>query len=156
MTESGKWKDGRKTPPPIWEDDPFEINRKVARVIGRVLDEVTRTVSDVTPWHSSHTTLEPEIEETDSAVVIVMDLPGVSVEDLELSLDGRTLHIQAIRRKTQPDGEVVEKKINREIALPAAVQEEDEGIEATLRDGVLTITLPKPDKPAGKRIKVKS
>ncbi|MCC5874999.1 MAG: Hsp20/alpha crystallin family protein [Candidatus Sumerlaeia bacterium] len=140
-----------------WEDETGDINRKVARVIGRVLDEVTRTVSEVRPaWPGMHTAASGyDVQDTDKALIVTLDLPGVSVKDLELSLDGRTLRVEAKRLKTHPDGEIEEKKISRAITLLADVVEDDDGIEAVLRDGVLTVTLPKPDKPAGRKINVK-
>lgn len=138
------------------EEDPFDLNRRVARVIGRVLDEVTRAASEVRPpWPTSAAT-GYDIEDTETALIISVDLPGVAAKDLDISLDGRILRVEAKRLKAHSDGEIEEKKISHAIDLPTDVVEEDDGIEAVLRDGVLTVVLPKPDKPAGRKIHVKS
>lgn len=81
-----------------------------------------------------------DLHTTDDALVVVMDLPGVRPEDLSVRLDRGLLFVEGVERR--PDGaELVRNR--RAIALQRRV--DAEAIEATLRDGVLTLRLPRVD-----------
>jgi HSP20 family protein len=98
--------------------------------------------------------------EEDDAVVIVAELPGLDAADLELSYQDNRLTIKGHRTSPWPE-EAERKLLRRErrygpfcrtVELPAGV--DPEGITATCRHGVMTVTLPKVEKARGKSIKV--
>jgi HSP20 family protein len=81
-----------------------------------------------------------DLHSTDDALLVLMDLPGVRADDLTVRLDRGLLFIEGIER----DDEGAERRRNRRaIALQRRV--DADGIEARLRDGVLTLRLPRLD-----------
>jgi HSP20 family protein len=73
-----------------------------------------------------------DVFDTDDKIQIVAEMPGIEKEDVELSVDGRSLEIQAARG---------DRRYNETVELPADV---DEGsAKATYKNGVLDITLKK-------------
>ncbi len=92
---------------------------------------------------------------------ITLDLPGVSKDDINVSVEGARVAIQAESRKRREtkDGERVlhsERTITsygRTFELPAEVTED--GADASFENGVLTLKLPKRTTVAGKRLTVR-
>ena len=81
-------------------------------------------------------------------VLVQCEVPGLDREDLDVNITGETLTIKGVNRPMA--GEESMKFIQRErghgeftrtVVLPDAV--EAETIEASLRDGILTVRLPK-------------
>lgn len=88
-----------------------------------------------------------------------MDLPGVEKENVELSVKDNTLVISAEKGKqeeTEKEGYLRKERVfmryYREIALPQGVTEE--GANAQLKNGVLTVTLPKTKQVEPKKIQI--
>jgi len=91
---------------------------------------------------------------------ITMDLPGIKPADLEISLENQTLSVKAQREIEVPEGfELVrherpgKTEYNRTFNLGNGV--DDSNIEATFKDGVLQLTLPKSQQSLPRRIEVK-
>jgi len=78
--------------------------------------------------------IEPDVDvfAQDDAFTLVADLPGVRPADLTLRLEGQVLVMEA----RGPSA-----RYRRTFALRAPVDEQ--GLHAALRDGVLTLTLPR-------------
>lgn len=80
-------------------------------------------------------------------LALTVDLPGVRDEDLELTLQHDVLTLTAKREVAAPEGQRAQLRerrgfdITRRFALPVSV--DPEKVNATLRDGVLTVTLAK-------------
>lgn len=95
--------------------------------------------------------LEPEI-------VVLVDLPGVAAEAVQLSLVGNMLTVKASRKMVHGDRVTVRHlsertaQFERSIPLPVAADLED--IKAETRDGLLTITIRKTPAPQGRSIPV--
>ena len=98
-----------------------------------------------------------DIEETDDAYIVDLDLPNVSAEDVQIELRGDELRVFGqyqqrergglMRRQTRDAGE-----FEFLIDLPAEV--EAEGVSAKLENGVLTIRAPKAKQSQARRIEV--
>lgn len=95
-------------------------------------------------------TLSPltDVAEEDDKVTVTTDLPGIDKENVELSLRDNYLIINVGKGKeeeTEKEGylrkERVYMRYYREIPLPDGVT--DNGATAQLKNGVLTVTLPK-------------
>jgi HSP20 family protein len=100
-----------------------------------------------------------DVIEEDEKVVVTTDLPGIDKEDVELDLRDNVLVISAGKGKEQEaekEGYLRKERsfmrYYREISLPDGVTEE--GSSAQLKNGVLTVTLPKTKLVAGKRIEI--
>lgn len=100
-----------------------------------------------------------DVRETDEAVIVTMDLPGIDKKDVEISVVGDDLRVAAERRaevevseKDYHKRERVYSRFERMVKLPVAVKMEE--AKAKLSDGVLEITLPKEVVTAKKRIDI--
>jgi len=134
-----------------------------------------RASSDVTPWRSDLGSLfrdfsdlgfntdgalalaPTDVIETENAIQVKMDLPGLSLEDIEVQLEGDTLTIRAERKVEKVAGKLLRNErfygsYSRTFVLPETI---DGGKpEAQYAHGVLTVTLPKREEAKPKLIKV--
>lgn len=100
-----------------------------------------------------------DVSETEDAIIVKADLPGVKPEDIEINIVDNVLTIRGEKKR-----EAEEKKENfyrverfygsfmRAIQLPTEV--EVDKVKAQYKDGVLKITLPKKPEEKKKVIKV--
>ena len=102
-----------------------------------------------------------DVKETPDAYVLKADLPGVPEEEVEISVVGNRLTISGQREmEERREGEnfVASERsygaFTRTFLLPDGA--EGARIEASLNDGVLTITVPKRPEVQPKRIELKS
>jgi HSP20 family protein len=100
-----------------------------------------------------------DISERKDAYLVTVELPGVDVDDLEITLEDGLLTIQGERYFAHDSSEQhfhrVERRygaFRRAITLPAHVMAE--GIDATADNGVLQILVPKMEEATAKRIQV--
>lgn len=103
--------------------------------------------------------LAVDVYQTKEDVVVVAPVPGVSKNDVDISLVENTLTIRGSRasERTVQDGDYFAQELHwgefsRSIILPAQVKEE---AEAVLKDGMLTVTLPKAEQDKVKKIAIK-
>jgi HSP20 family protein len=101
-----------------------------------------------------------DISERKDAYLVTVELPGVKMDDLEITLEDGLLTIQGERHFAHDSSEQqfhrVERSygaFRRSIILPAQVMAE--GIEASFENGVLQIVVPKMEQAIPKRIQVR-
>jgi HSP20 family protein len=89
-----------------------------------------------------------DVSETDDAVRIAVELPGLDEDDVDVTLDGDVLTIRGEKeteREEDRDYHIIERAEGtflRTLRLP--FEADPEQVQAAFRDGVLTITIPKP------------
>jgi HSP20 family protein len=100
-----------------------------------------------------------DISETDEALLLSFDLPGLAEDDIQVELDDNVLTVSGERGRKhevkQDDYFRYERRFgsfSRSVALPAGVK--DSQIEASYENGVLEIRVPKPEQHKPKRIQV--
>ena len=100
------------------------------------------------------------IWEDQESIYVEAECPGLKMTDLDLSVVGNELAIRG-ERKPRENGDTAYHRreracgpFTRFVTLPVAVETQD--VEAVLRDGVLTITLPKAAEAKPRRIEVKA
>jgi HSP20 family protein len=97
-----------------------------------------------------------DIYETDNALTVVADLPGVSKEQLELGLDRNVLTIEGKFEQTSETNHLYREYGNagyyRRFHLPDNLDLDQTNAE--LKDGVLTLTLPKAAAAKPRRIEI--
>ena len=82
----------------------------------------------------------------DGDLVLHADLPGVSLEDVDITLDGNVLTISGERKATTEEGvnyylnELPHGAFRRSVAVPEGV--DADSIKARFQDGVLEVVLP--------------
>ena len=99
-----------------------------------------------------------DVEETDDAYTVEIEVPGVKKDDLDIEVAGRRLSVSGERRERERVGilrrrERVVGRFHYEVVLPGEVEED--GVEAHLDEGVLTLRLPKPASQRPRRIAVR-
>lgn len=125
-----------------------EINRFLAGAVPR---EMT---GEAGAW-SPHV----DIREEESRFVLTADIPGVAREAIDISLEDGVLTISGERTATgkEPSEGLLRREratgaFRRQFTLPDAVN--SDSISATAQDGVLTIEIPKQEKPQPRRIAI--
>jgi HSP20 family protein len=98
-----------------------------------------------------------DVEETDDSYLIEIELPGVDKKDIDISVAGRRLTISGerkekervgiLRRRTRSVG-----RFEYDIQLPGDIDEN--GVSASLADGVLSVRVPKATTDRARRITV--
>ena len=103
-----------------------------------------------------------DIRETTDELVMLVDIPGLAIEDVSVSVEKNVLTISGERKKTLEQGDedsqyhVVERyhgRFERSFQLPQTVSADK--IDARLNDGVLAIALPKVEAAKPRKIEVK-
>ena len=99
-----------------------------------------------------------DVEETDEAYVVEIELPGIKKDDLDIELAGRRLTVQGQRKEKERVGilrrrERVVGRFHYEVTLPGEVDEG--GVEANLDEGVLTVRVPKSPSERPRRIEIR-
>lgn len=137
----------------------------------RQIDTVHDAIDDMfrsffsDPWFYSPTTggnwtPATDVCEEDARYVVAIDLPGMRREDIRISAENGTLTIQGERRRESGSKgrgftrtERIHGSFTRSFTLPSTV--DGNKIEATYKDGVLTVVLPKSEEARPKAIEVK-
>ncbi|WP_445633441.1 Heat-shock protein [Nostoc sp. DSM 114161] len=100
-----------------------------------------------------------ELQETDDAIYLKLELPGIEAKDLDIQVTEDAVHISGERKsetKTEEKGttktEFYYGKFQRVIPLSARIQNTD--VTADYKDGILHLTLPKTEQEKNKVVKV--
>lgn len=100
-----------------------------------------------------------DVYETDSEVVLKSTIAGVKPEDLDIGIEDNTVNIRGSRHqedKIEGDNYFYQEcywgTFSRSVILPVEV--DSEKVEASLKDGILTIRLPKIIREKEKKIRV--
>jgi HSP20 family protein len=100
-----------------------------------------------------------DISERADAYLVMVELPGVGIEDVEITFQDGLLTIQGQRLVAESAGEKIHRSerhygtFRRSITLPAHVLAD--AIDASVQDGVLKILVPKAEEVHAKRIQVR-
>jgi HSP20 family molecular chaperone IbpA len=99
-----------------------------------------------------------DIYETDEALIVLMEMPGVERKDISISLENDVLTVQGQIDFSKYEGmepvytEYMVGHYTRSFTLSRKIDQEH--IEAQVQDGVLTLTLPKAKEAQTRRITV--
>ena len=136
--------------------DPFLELDELQRRFSSLLES---TFGDLSGSSFGGWTPPVDIEETDDSFVVEAELPGVKQDDVsvELSDDQLVIHGEVkerertgvLRRQTRHRG-----RFDYRVALPGQV--EADKVDASLRDGVLRLELPKSESAKPRRIPIAS
>jgi HSP20 family protein len=133
------------------------------REVDRLFDEFTHG-SFLVPARESEIAITPRVDvsETDNALEVEVELPGVDEKDVEVTLNDNVLIIKGERKhereEKKKDFHLVERSFGsfaRSISLPFEV--DTNAVKASFSKGVLKVTLPKPAaaKAKTRRIEIK-
>ena len=139
---------------------PFtELNRihnEINRIFENPFDLLAPSTSFFEGW-------EPNLDlyEDKDKITVKAELPGMRKEDIDIALVGNTLTISGERKheEEREEGDTYRAeryfgRFQRSITLPSPVDANK--IQASYKNGVLTITLPKAEEAKRKQIQVKA
>jgi HSP20 family molecular chaperone IbpA len=101
-----------------------------------------------------------DIFENESGITVQADMPGVSRDRLDVHIDSDTLAIEGVADIPMPAGmdaiyaDIRSKRYQRSFSLSREL--DTERIEASLKDGVLTLHIPKREEHKPRRIEVQT
>ena len=99
-----------------------------------------------------------DVRENAEAFVVVADLPGADEKSVEATVQKRVLTIEGWTQLEKPQGgeelgrEFGAGRFRRDFTLPDAV--DPERIQARVKNGVLTVTIPKKEEVKARKIQV--
>lgn len=100
-----------------------------------------------------------DVSETDGAVQVRVDVPGMDAKDIDVQVVNGVLQVTGERKEEREQKGKTWHKIERRtgsfsraVGLPCAVQ--DDKAKADYKDGVLTVTLPKTEEARPHKVKI--
>ena len=148
---------GPRLPSRMTSDDPFvRLWNDVDRVFSNILQD-----AGLTGWQPAGMVgLPVEVYEEGNELKVVAELPGVEEKDVAVELAGNVLTIKGEKKaeteRKEEGYHLAERRygsFSRSLQLPYEV--EADKVQASFKDGVLTVTMPKPAEQQPKRIEVK-
>lgn len=138
-----------------WPSDLFGIQREM----NRMFDGFFRGSGDE-DYAISSWTPAVDIAEHDDEYLVKVELPGVNKDEVKLTLENNILTIRGEKKQEKETKKEnyhrVERSygsFQRSFTLPAAVKSDK--IDASYKDGILTVSLPKAEEAKPKQIEVK-
>lgn len=142
--------------------NPFEELERLLERMSRQFEEASRLwgpVDNVGRLTGEMESIALDLIEYDDEFVAMVDLPGFDCEDVELRMTDRTLRIEAERAETveQESDQYLRQErrhesARRSITVPEEV--DTENVSARMRNGVLTVTLPRLDAQEARQIDI--
>jgi HSP20 family protein len=142
----------------IWR--PFRELERMRREMDRLWDSFfeerpRRRVEEVGEWLPSL-----DLSETKNDLVVKAELPGIDPKDIDISLANDVLTIKGEKKQEREEKEedyhLIERSygaFTRSIRLPREVQSDK--INASYKNGILRVILPKSEEAKKKEIKIK-
>lgn len=99
-----------------------------------------------------------DIAETDKLYMVTMELPGIDMEKMDISYNDRMLTVKGEKEKESMEGECCHSaerysgSFERSFRIPGDV--DSDKIDATYKDGILKLSLPKSERSIAKKITV--
>jgi HSP20 family protein len=144
---------------PLRELEPFRDFERMRRDVDRLWDSFfergVRRTDDDAEWLPSL-----DVAETKDEIVVKAEVPGMDPKDIDISLSDGLLTIKGEKKQEREEKEedyhLVERSygtFTRSIRLPKEVRRDK--INASYKNGVLKVTLPKSEEAKQKEIKIK-
>lgn len=135
-----------------------ELDR-MRREMDRIWDNITRDRYPSTfeqDWVPSL-----DLSDTGDSLVAELEVPGMDSKDIDISITGNVLTVSGEKKRKREEKEhnyhLVERsygKFVRSVRLPSTV--DPDRVEASYKDGILTITMDKVEQAKTKKIEVKA
>ena len=124
--------------------------------------ELDRLFGDLerAPATSPHNPPHVSFAESGDALTLRAELPGVSEKEIDINVTANVLTIKAARKTEAPEGYTAHRRerpafsFSQSYELPSRV--DPERVQASLKQGVLTLTLPKAAAAQARRVSVQA
>lgn len=139
--------------------DPFRDLITLREKMNRLFEEAFTSRGEEKELISSSWTPSVDIYETENALVLNAELPGLDEDDIEIKIEDNTLSIKGERKFEKETKEENYHRIERaygsfyrSFSLPSYVDQDK--IEAEHENGILKITMPKKPELKPRKVKV--
>jgi HSP20 family protein len=141
-------------------DNPWREVNRLHRSMGNLYNQLQAQSQGSSEWNPSC-----DVRESNDSITVHADLPGIKRDDIHLNVDNGVLTISGQRAQKRSVGDtdtegchVSERQwgsFSRSIRLPPGI--DTSAIEACHEDGVLEVTIPKPQSqlPSSSRIQIR-
>lgn len=140
--------------------DPWKLMTQLHSDLDRIMDHRGRGVDDPSAASVADWAPPVDIKEEEARFAIQADIPGVKIEDLEITMENGVLAIKGKRLTESAEdqrgyrrAERASGTFYRRFTLPDTV--DAEGIQARFDQGVLEVDIPKLPKLQPRRIDIK-
>ena len=141
----------------IWRN-PYNELEKLHREVNRLFDNGLTSGSDVSLLDGFWSPAVDIVEKKD-AILVKADLPGLSKEDIRVSIENNVLTISGEKKeeKEHKEGELVRSEryygsIHRAFTLPSTI--DSQKVSAKFENGVLELTLTKKEEAKPRQISI--
>ena len=139
-----------------WTPNPLSIFDEMNRMVRNVFnDDWNLPVYRDSIWNPA-----VDVKENEGSFDLTADIPGLTKKDVKISINNRVLNLHGERKeeKENEDGKFYYRErhigpFSRSFQLPETVNED--GIQASFRNGVLSIELPKLEESLPKDLEIK-
>jgi len=147
------WKRENKENIPVQREQERDALLDLRQEMNQLFDDFFQRPFEMSPFRGESSLAgdfipQMDVTETDKEIKISAELPGMEAEDIDISMTGNRLTLKGEKREEKEEkGERFYRSersygsFQRSIPLPEKVQEEE--IEATYKNGVLNVNLPK-------------
>lgn len=124
--------------------DPFDqLRSEMDRLFDHFLER-----RDLGPWPEGTFSPAIDVKDTDDAILVSAELPGIDESELDVSVNRDILTIRGEKREESDKKENGRKYVERsygmfERGIPLHCAVDESKVKATFKKGVLKITLPK-------------
>jgi len=136
-------------------NEMMTLHNQLERMFGDVFERGEKSDLDFGSW------LPPaDLKEEGDKLILEMELPGIKKEDVDISVENNVLTVKGEKKFEKKNKKENYHRIERSYGtfqrsfmLPVSVKNEEIG--ASLKDGVLTLTLPYAEEAKPKKIAIK-
>ena len=127
--------------------------------LDRMFTDEDRFLGEDFGWRLLNGAPRTNLYDSGDKLQVIAEVPGMSKEDLKVRIQGNYLELSGTRSLAAPGGYKAHRvernmtEFTRSFTLPAEVNADK--IEALLRDGLLTLVLPKAEAARPKQISIK-
>jgi len=154
------------TLPDRWKESLGRVRDKIAIFLDRMKthkepgQSPEHLTSDIVPAFMETGGPLLDMHESETELQVTVEVPGLRKEELAIELVGKRLIIrgerQIMRERTEKDGGLFSERrygcFSRSLLLPYEVA--SSGVQADLKNGILTIKIPRPEKERHRRHRI--
>ena len=126
--------------------------------MNNVFGDFERSYGNNYGWAAVETFPRTNLYDTGDHLELLAEVAGLNKEDLNVKIQGNYLEISGTRKSDAPEGYTAHRvergtaSFTRSFTLPSDVDAEK--VEATLKDGLLTLTMPKSEAAKPKQVTI--
>jgi HSP20 family protein len=143
-----------------WSPETDVLRNRMDRLFNQMLGDVWGAPAATEEVSTRRWSPVVDIRETDEALMLTAELPGLTRDDVQITLDNNVLTLSGERSfEKESKGETFHRiersygAFSRSFTLPANVKTDQ--VEAVFGDGLLTVTLPKVEEAKPRKIEIR-